>query len=718
MRPNLKHPIFRNSWFYVVLFSVTSLASSLPIIIHYHKQSANVEIANECLENFEKAHKALGQIERELESARSVVDRIKEKLATGISNDSLETYMKTGFLEEDQYLNVTVAFDPSSISDTTHYAPFLNQNDSGKWVTPQIPYAYYSDTCSLPNNWYLQPFENKMAMLIEPYRGAAAKKNLVAYSEYFELADGRNGVICIDFPLDEFNARLDSLNFNKTGYNYVLSDSGRIIYFPLEEEIQKHYTKVDSWENIFWDRSDTTYEKSKSCNGFFTVYDSTVNERKLYFSSPIQLDSVFGTWNFGLVMTQDEALNPTEKARKRKNIRLVSYWMLFLVSLSFLGYSLTPASNWSLWATTSVISLVGVGGILAVWYFSMRIDSESGFDDDPLLNNLTTQLILNKEYENDGIKPEQFIEHVDTIGIFVQSLEFKGVANVNLTGFLWVRNRDEKDTVLSQAVFFPEAVNMEVEPIELSHDTSRNVWFFDVELRQNFNNSTYPLDRETVWIRLWDGSLDQNILFHPDFEAYDTMDPDSLPGLVKDIILEGWTVTKSYFSYEKRHQKSNFGLHENKSNTFAELKYNISIRRDFTGAFVSHLIPLFVVAFLVFIVLTTLGKYDKKHENLELAGFSASNVLAYCSSLFFVLIVSHVYLRNSLVSSGIIYMEWFYFVMYAVILAVSVIAILFVSNINMGWLAYKNCLIIKVLYWPVIVYGILAFTIFKFYTTS
>lgn len=128
--------------------------------------------------------------------------------------------------------------------------------------------------------------------------------------------------------------------------------------------------------------------------------------------------------------------------------------------------------------------------------------------------------------------------------------------------------------------------------------------------------------------------------------------------------------------------------------------------------FISDMIPPVVVAFLLFAVLMISTKHE---ERIASYGFSSSAVLAYCAALFFVLILSHAALREDLATHGIIYLEYFYFIMYFAILAVSVNSILLASGTTLTFITYKDNLIAKLLYWPVILGVVFGIALAVFY---
>ncbi len=96
-----------------------------------------------------------------------------------------------------------------------------------------------------------------------------------------------------------------------------------------------------------------------------------------------------------------------------------------------------------------------------------------------------------------------------------------------------------------------------------------------------------------------------------------------------------------------------FGDHGAK-NSCPELYFNVGVKRNFISPFASDMLPLLVVAILV---AGALMISTKSKQKIGLFGFSTSAVLGYCAALFFVLIVSHVHLRESVASHGIIYLE-------------------------------------------------------------
>ena len=95
-----------------------------------------------------------------------------------------------------------------------------------------------------------------------------------------------------------------------------------------------------------------------------------------------------------------------------------------------------------------------------------------------------------------------------------------------------------------------------------------------------------------------------------------------------------------------------------------------------------------MVAFLLFAVLVIV---TMRQDRIGVFGFSTSSVLTYCAALFFVVAVLHISLRSELGAPGtVVYLEYFYFLIYAAILLVSVDSILFASAINVPFIEFRG----------------------------
>jgi hypothetical protein len=308
-------------------------------------------------------------------------------------------------------------------------------------------------------------------------------------------------------------------------------------------------------------------------------------------------------------------------------------------------------------------------------------------------------------------------------GFFIQSLKFYDSNEVHLTGYIWQKyntstQADIVPPVGKSGFILPEQVDSGAfTPVELYRreisggDEILIGWYFEATLRQFFNYFTYPFDHKTVWVRMWHRKFTSNVVLVPDFESYSAynlskgqtkpqIDLHESFGYETDIVLGAWEIDNTYFDYRPSGYDTNFGVPDYVGQKdFPELRYNFVIKRKFENAFIVHLLPLFVVAALLFGVLLTIS--DKPDE-VERHGFTTSSVIGACSALFFVALLAHIELREQFAGSRVVFMELFYFFMYAVLVIACAYAYLFADDSL--WLrklvGNGGNSLVKAAYWP------------------
>jgi len=251
---------------------------------------------------------------------------------------------------------------------------------------------------------------------------------------------------------------------------------------------------------------------------------------------------------------------------------------------------------------------------------------------------------------------------------------------------------------------------------DVTSDTGQKIgWSFHATLREAFDHRQYPFDRENVSLRMRSREMTVPVLLLPDVPAYELLAPASLPGVANDILVEGWRVNESFFSYRLNRYNANFSplnlIDPDAGELMPELYFNVLISRLFINPFVSNMVPLIVVLLLLFAVLLLTTRHE---ERKQVFGFSTMGVLGYCTGLFFVVIVAHNQLRDALGAGTVIYLERFYFVAYLAILAVSVNSILFSVARGGPFITYRDNLIPRLLYWPLILLAMLVITLRAF----
>lgn len=99
--------------------------------------------------------------------------------------------------------------------------------------------------------WYNALCETKKTVLTEPYQDSASDNIILsAISPVFDTSNEIIGVVGFDISMDRLNEVMGEYKIGKTGYVFLLSGEGNVVYHPQEEVIQKNIKDVDISENV------------------------------------------------------------------------------------------------------------------------------------------------------------------------------------------------------------------------------------------------------------------------------------------------------------------------------------------------------------------------------------------------------------------------------------------------------------------------------------
>ena len=205
----------------------------------------------------------------------------------------------------------------------------------------------------------------------------------------------------------------------------------------------------------------------------------------------------------------------------------------------------------------------------------------------------------------------------------------------------------------------------------------------------------------------------------PDFDGYPCREQPTLNctgvndvfGVDNSIELGDFIRENTYFDYHlDEFYNSNLGNENFQQSEYPELRFNVVIRRQLLNAFVSNLVPLLVAAGLAFGILMTMTRDDRRSRRF---GFSTTQVMTTLAGLFFAVLIAHQQLRGRF--EGIVYFEYFYFLLYLVLLGVGVVAILVSAPATQEsrFFAFGDNLLPQILFWPTLLLAIVAITAFS-----
>jgi len=296
-------------------------------------------------------------------------------------------------------------------------------------------------------------------------------------------------------------------------------------------------------------------------------------------------------------------------------------------------------------------------------------------------------------------------------GIFVEAVRFDGPYTVVASGFMWQRYADELPDDLDAGVVMPEAESAEYVEVYRTHQDGETLigWSFSVTLRQQFDYSRYPFDRQQVWFELWHVEFARDVYLTLDTASYQSLVPATLPGLDGDLVLEGWDVAGSYFAYRITEYNASFGIEGYVGDEpQTEMRFAIELERSVWDAIPGNILPPLIILIQLFVLVAVLGK---DRERLEDFGIRPGAVLFTCTALILSVLVIHNDLRNRLEASTIVYAEAIYLLLYVAILAVAANSVLLVARPDLALFRKHENLWAGVAFWPAILVALLVITI-------
>ncbi len=469
-----------------------------------------------------------------------------------------------------------------------------------------------------------------------------------------------NCVVFLEYSLKNIKTLISTLDLGQTGYGFILSKQGIFINHPLEEYVKNRQTVfnlADNWNDLAVKRLGEQVIEGKS-----GVIDYEVGGQ----ASWIFYQAIPATgWVMGAIVIKSEILAQILEQLQHKQIWLCIWLIIFLILSVALLFRVYQGDHlWTLALSSAVFFLVGIG---FVWYTTTSPYSDAIMVDKAGLHKFVSTMPHQKTF-------------VPT-KVFIESVEFSEDNKTLLTGQI----RQKYDTGINRGFILPDAESIQITEVSRYTQNQKEVvtWNFKGTMRQQFDHSKYPFDK--IKINLLINHVNKNVILIPDLEAYQWINPMARPGVKRKLVLPGWHMRSSFFSYHSQ-----------------QLKFTIFAERHLLNPFLGSLLPLIVVAGMLFAILLLLGKAK-----------TFTNMIAPLAALFLGTIMAHIGLKKEIATWEIVYIEYFYIVMYIAILAV--IASYFMFHRKCNLIQYRDGLVVKLLFWPLILGSLLVVTMWTFY---
>lgn len=540
----------------------------------------------------------------------------------------------------------------------------------------------------------------------EPHRSTDGTTFLVDYLEPFRLpgAAAPSGLVRLEVSLAHLQKRLQELGLGHEGFAYLLSAQTAFIAYPQPERVREGKTFAAlAKEGGDPGRAYLAECARKGRAGHAETVALETGQDGITFLEPVPSAG----WSACVVLFKDDLkLAPADlNVQVLRIVALSAALAWVLLFLAFKGPWLAP---WSLWWTVALGSLAVAAGMGVLFRFAYVTPPAAPVNEIQMMDPLSLERFKASNASLmsglDAVKAE----FVPT-GVYLQTMEITGPSAVKITGMVW--QRLPKGTPREQrGVSLPEALAGEISVGAEKEEKDWVVQFypFRVTVEPDLESTRiYPFDRIRARLRIWPKAIHGNQILVPDLASYSVLAFGNYPGMDPELSLPGWEVEGNEYAYLMENYNTRLGaegfLRERRS---PELVMNVRMRRQWLGPCIMVFLPLLAVAGLLFTLTLTVARDG---PSAKATGYSFLNFLRTTITLFFSLVVSQFNIRNRIVANGVLDLEWYYFILYAFILLVSVDALAYARDSG-HWLRAGDNAWVKRAFWPVLMASYFAVT--------
>ena len=610
--------------------------------------------------------------------------------------DQLEGHLKNLWMRYDflDGAGAVVIADPGTAANKRLRGLYVVQ-PLDEWRTEKL--GAETERGSVPFPWqnYLVP---ESAAWIEPHQDPVLGEPVAAFVLPFKVPSVRGegdleARLFATITVSAFRKLLGKLALGNTGYAFLLSRERQFLAHPLPQVRRAvEWRRLPAESQPIPNLSLLLGRLRAGVDAFQEYTNEITATKSLVFLKAIPANE----WVLGVVFFKTEMMH--------FSLHKVAFELILQGTFSLMGLVLwwhcrnrREPGLWVLALHLSSVFIMAITLLLCVVNLPRPLDTQA------------RELLLSKAAISRAMANENLQEPRVPIGLYVSSLSFLGTNDVALTGHAWMEgNREEEGFPL----IFPDAVTLDAMPAYDGKAGHGAVWFFEAVIRQPMNYKFYPFDDKDIQLRIRPRHQGSPLHLIPDLDAYPLTNLSSLPGLSPHLIVPGWKPTASYFALQARspepHHKPG-GVAVSKR----DLVYCLRLQHHFQNILITHFTPLVVVAMMLFGLMATITTSD---GSKQLINFNFSGFLGGSSALFFVVMLAHIQLRQELLVDTLIYMEVFYFTLYLMLLFAVVIAFLFARQTPWLFICFREALIPKALFWPLLLALNLGATFWIFYT--
>ncbi len=638
----------------LLFFTVSLLLVSILVYNYVHEKNQIEQTAQNRVKQI--TVDTMAQIDTKLDQLSSI--------ANALAND-----IRTGKLPQSQIINElekTMEVTPHLFGIGVAYIPYINNPQERR----QSPY-YINKKGSLQIEE-----EFPIQLFITP----CSHNDLTKYGRMPTC------VVFIEYSLNDIKSLMKNIDVGKTGYGFILSKEGVFLNHPLEKYVKER---------------ETIFEPAEIRNGALKMLgehdvidylDERTGQSAWIFYQIIPTTG----WIMGTLVVKNEILPKTTKL-EHKLIKIGLWFLALIVFFLALLFRAYEGERFRLWIVVLSASALLLVSLEFVW--SLVQTSPKGNEGKIVEGTIIVDKAGLHQLISANTSSKSSPNYVIPTRVSIDSIKFAEQKAI-IKGYIWQKYPDIHQEI-TRGFTLPDVVSPTIieESRHQENKTEEIKWFFEGALRQQFDNSKYPLDKREMSLLIH--HVDKNVYLIPDLEAYHSLKPSTVPGIKSDMIIPDWLMKSSFFNY--RTHQSGIDV-EDKVENFSNLYFTVLAQRDFLKPFIYSVLPLIVVGVMLFAILLLLGGVG-----------SFGNIIAPLLALFIGVILAHIGLRKEIAAPDILFIEYYYLVTYVAILAVIASYFLFHKN-RLQFIQYRNGLVVKLLFLPLTLISILGITIWVFYT--
>lgn len=668
----------------------------------------------QAIENGEnKRDKTKAILNSAIDTIENVTLHLAEKLSKKqYSKEQVKKIIRQTAIENEFCIGITAAFEPTYINDTIKqlYAPFyFKKSDEIQYIENSYD---YTDNALATSQWYTNIVQQNKGVWSNPYIAQVAQELVIDYGVPFYKEDNSGtksvaGVVSFTISTSFITSYLHEIILGKMGFAFITNKGHYVISHPQTD----YLTKPDMARDFLKNRPNFN-RLAEENEGHFDGFSVIAQEDTEYFFTTLN-----NNWVLTVVIPVNDLQDSTNLV-KRKLVLISIFLTLTLITLLIILMKVWEGNTRNLWVFSFSFGLLLFLNIVFLW--NIGIDEDLYKNEDQQTKILSTATIDNylKERRKKLKQVDSSLKAVEIpTGIFLYDIDFKNAYDVAIIGKIWQKVPDDFELINETTFIFPQAsatgISVRTRPMSKEHidDYWLYSYDFNATFQFDFDYLKYPLNFKKLDLQITYPHIKDNVVLTPDILSYEFIDPSFKPGVSNDIYMPNSKVLESYYTFHEHNFYSNLGNKNNKGlKETSVLTFNVLIKNVIISSIISNIIPIFIIAVMIFLLPFTVDKIDR-----EIKEGSALNIIQAAGGFFFVLLLAHIQLRNNIETPGLIYMETFYFVMYFMLAIMSTAVMVFLKTDKFSILEYKHNLIFKLSYWPILLLAIYLITLFIFY---